>query len=379
MKKIAFFDTKPYDRTWFDILAKHYEIAYFEEKLNRHTATLTDGFDAVCAFVNDRVDAAAIDRMHRCGVQLLALRCAGFSNVDMQAAAGKLRVVRVPAYSPHAVAEHTMGLLLTLNRRLHRAYIRTRDFNFSIVGLTGIDLYKKTVGIIGTGRIGRAFAEICRGFGMRVLAYDKYPAPDFEYVSLDMLLRESDVISLHCPLTEQTKYILNKEAFGQIKKGAFIINTSRGALIESGARSAEINRVMFDTKSRTAIALLKRVYSDMEFFHGGRCAVLCLTQRLIDETGAQESDLDGVSATVRQVEGVLLGLTIRERGENEYKISLRAAEPANAAEICAQFGGGGHKGAAGCTIHAPLEAVKAQIVEACGRALEGLTPPGPLL
>lgn len=147
MKKIAFFDTKPYDRTWFDILAKHYEIAYFEEKLNRHTATLTDGFDAVCAFVNDRVDAAAIDRMHRCGVQLLALRCAGFSNVDMQAAAGKLRVVRVPAYSPHAVAEHTMGLLLTLNRRLHRAYIRTRDFNFSIVGLTGIDLYKKTVGI----------------------------------------------------------------------------------------------------------------------------------------------------------------------------------------------------------------------------------------
>ena len=162
MKKIAFFDTKPYDRTWFDILAKHYEIAYFEEKLNRHTATL----------------------------QLLALRCAGFSNVDMQAAAGKLRVVRVPAYSPHAVAEHTMGLLLTLNRRLHRAYIRTRDFNFSIVGLTGIDLYKKTVGIIGTGRIGRAFAEICRGFGMRVLAYDKYPAPDFEYVSLDTLLRE---------------------------------------------------------------------------------------------------------------------------------------------------------------------------------------------
>lgn len=225
MKKIAFFDTKPYDRTWFDILAKHYEIAYFEEKLNRHTATLTDGFDAVCAFVNDRVDAAAIDRMHRCGVQLLALRCAGFSNVDMQAAAGKLRVVRVPAYSPHAVAEHTMGLLLTLNRRLHRAYIRTRDFNFSIVGLTGIDLYKKTVGIIGTGRIGRAFAEICRGFGMRVLAYDKYPAPDFEYVSLDTLLRESDVISLHCPLSEESYHMLDREAFEKMKKGVFLLNT----------------------------------------------------------------------------------------------------------------------------------------------------------
>ena len=144
------------------------------------------------------------------------------------------------------------------------------------------------------------------------------------------------------------------------------------ALIESGARSAEINRVMFDTKSRTAIALLKRVYSDMEFFHGGRCAVLCLTQKLIDETGAQESDLDGVSATVRQVEGVLLGLTIRERGENEYKISLRAAEPANAAEICMRFGGGGHKGAAGCTIFAPLDAVKAQIVAACGEVLVAL-------
>lgn len=250
MKKIAFFDTKPYDRTWFDILAKHYEIAYFEEKLNRHTATLTDGFDAVCAFVNDRVDAAAIDRMHRCGVQLLALRCAGFSNVDMQAAAGKLRVVRVPAYSPHAVAEHTMGLLLTLNRRLHRAYIRTRDFNFSIVGLTGIDLYKKTVGIIGTGRIGRAFAEICRGFGMRVLAYDKYPAPDFEYVSLDTLLRESDVISLHCPLSEESYHMLDREAFDKMKKGVFLLNTSRGAGLDVYEEEAKF---FFEDHSDTAV------------------------------------------------------------------------------------------------------------------------------
>lgn len=250
MKKIAFFDTKPYDRTWFDILAKHYEIAYFEEKLNRHTATLTDGFDAVCAFVNDRVDAAAIDRMHRCGVQLLALRCAGFSNVDMQAAAGKLRVVRVPAYSPHAVAEHTMGLLLTLNRRLHRAYIRTRDFNFSIVGLTGIDLYKKTVGIIGTGRIGRAFAEICRGFGMRVLAYDKYPAPDFEYVSLDTLLRESDVISLHCPLSEESYHMLDREAFAKMKKGVFLLNTLRGAGLDVYEEEAKF---FFEDHSDTAV------------------------------------------------------------------------------------------------------------------------------
>ena len=236
MKKIAFFDTKPYDRTWFDILAKHYEIAYFEEKLNRHTATLTDGFDAVCAFVNDRVDATAIDRMHRCGVQLLALRCAGFSNVDMQAAAGKLRVVRVPAYSPHAVAEHTMGLLLTLNRRLHRAYIRTRDFNFSIVGLTGIDLYKKTVGIIGTGRIGRAFAEICRGFGMKVIAYDLFPNKnlDFlEYVSLDELLSTSDLISLHCPMTPETEHLINSETIAKMKDGVILVNTSRGGLIKT--------------------------------------------------------------------------------------------------------------------------------------------------
>ena len=236
MKKIAFFDTKPYDRTWFDILAKHYEIAYFEEKLNRHTATLTDGFDAVCAFVNDRVDAAAIDRMHRCGVQLLALRCAGFSNVDMQAAAGKLRVVRVPAYSPHAVAEHTMGLLLTLNRRLHRAYIRTRDFNFSIVGLTGIDLYKKTVGIIGTGRIGRAFAEICRGFGMKVIAYDLFPNKnlDFlEYVSLNELLSTSDLISLHCPMTPETEHLINSETIAKMKDGVILVNTSRGGLIKT--------------------------------------------------------------------------------------------------------------------------------------------------
>ena len=250
MKKIAFFDTKPYDRTWFDILAKQYVIAYFEEKLNRHTATLTDGFDAVCAFVNDRVDAAAIDRMHRCGVQLLALRCAGFSNVDMQAAAGKLRVVRVPAYSPHAVAEHTMGLLLTLNRRLHRAYIRTRDFNFSIVGLTGIDLYKKTVGIIGTGRIGRAFAEICRGFGMRVLAYDKYPAPDFEYVPLDTLLRESDVISLHCPLSEESYHMLDRKAFDKMKKGVFLLNTLRGAGLDVYEEEAKF---FFEDHSDTAV------------------------------------------------------------------------------------------------------------------------------
>lgn len=243
MKKVAFFDTKPYDRTWFDALGKNYEITYFEEKLNHHTAKFTDGFDAVCAFVNDRVNALAIERLYNNGVQLIAMRCAGYSNVDVKAAFQKLHIVRVPAYSPHAVAEHTMGLLLTLNRRLHKAYNRTREFNFSIVGLTGTDLYGKTVGVIGTGKIGRTFIGICRGFGMRVLAYDKFPAKDsgLDYVELDTLLRESDVISLHCPLTPDTRHILNRDAFSKMKKGVFILNTSRGALIDSEALLDALN------------------------------------------------------------------------------------------------------------------------------------------
>lgn len=243
MKKVAFFDTKPYDRTWFDALGKNYEITYFEEKLNHHTAKFTDGFDAVCAFVNDRVNALAIERLYNNGVQLIAMRRAGYSNVDVKAAFQKLHIVRVPAYSPHAVAEHTMGLLLTLNRRLHKAYNRTREFNFSIVGLTGTDLYGKTVGVIGTGKIGRTFIDICRGFGMRVLAYDKFPAKDsgLDYVELDTLLRESDVISLHCPLTPDTRHILNRDAFSKMKKGVFILNTSRGALIDSEALLDALN------------------------------------------------------------------------------------------------------------------------------------------
>ena len=243
MKKVAFFDTKPYDRTWFDALGKNYEITYFEEKLNHHTAKFTDGFDAVCAFVNDRVNALAIERLYNNGVQLIAMRCAGYSNVDVKAAFQKLHIVRVPAYSPHAVAEHTMGLLLTLNRRLHKAYNRTREFNFSIVGLTGTDLYGKTVGVIGTGKIGRTFIDICRSFGMRVLAYDKFPAKDsgLDYVELDTLLRESDVISLHCPLTPDTRHILNRDAFSKMKKGVFILNTSRGALIDSEALLDALN------------------------------------------------------------------------------------------------------------------------------------------
>ncbi|MBP3704701.1 MAG: 2-hydroxyacid dehydrogenase, partial [Clostridia bacterium] len=243
MKKIAFFDTKPYDRVWFDRLGDNYEITYFEEKLNHHTAKFTDGFDAVCAFVNDHIDAQTIDRLYKNGVEVIAMRCAGYSNVDVKAAYEKLHIVRVPAYSPHAVAEHAMGLLLTLNRRLHKAYNRTREFNFSIVGLTGTDLYGKTAGIIGTGKIGRTFLEICRGMGMRTIAYDKFPLQNsnIEYVPLDTLLTESDVISLHCPLTPESRYMLDEAAFAKMKQGVFILNTSRGALIDSEALLNALN------------------------------------------------------------------------------------------------------------------------------------------
>ena len=237
MKKIAFFDTKPYDRTYFDKYGKNYEITYFEEKLNHHTAKITEGFDGVCAFVNSNINKMAVERMHERGVKILAMRCAGFSNVDIAAAAGKLAVVRVPAYSPHAVAEHALALLLALNRRIYRAYIRTRDFNFNINGLTGIDLYGKTAGIIGTGKIGRTFIDLCKGLGMKVIAYDPYPAEGrgIEYVPLDTLFRESDVISLHCPLTESSHHIIDREALGKMKDGAFLLNTSRGALVDSEA------------------------------------------------------------------------------------------------------------------------------------------------
>lgn len=243
--KIAFFDTKPYDRTWFDALSKQYRengqadlrLDYFEYKLNPETAAFAKGSDVVCAFVNDDLSRDTLEILAKEGVQLIAMRCAGYNNVDIHAAFGQLHVVRVPAYSPYAVAEHAMALLLTLNRRLHKAYNRTRDFNYSLVGLTGMDLHGKTVGVIGTGRIGQVFIDICRGFGMKVLAYDVYPKKDsdYDYVKLDTLLQQSDVVSLHCPLTEQTRHILNKENLAKMKPGALVINTSRGALIDSHA------------------------------------------------------------------------------------------------------------------------------------------------
>ena len=237
--KLAFFDTKSYDIPGFDRygIPAGVEIKYFEPNLNRDTVTLAAGFDAVCVFVNDTVDAVVVDKLCQLGVKAIVLRCAGFNNVDIKACEGKLRVFRVPAYSPHAVAEHAMALLLTINRRTHKAYIRTRDFNFSLQGLAGFDLYGKTVGIVGTGKIGRVFADICKGFGMKILAYDKFPNPDagLEYVDLPELFAQADIISLHCPLTEETHHLINADTIAMMKKGVTIINTSRGALVDTEA------------------------------------------------------------------------------------------------------------------------------------------------
>jgi len=257
--KYAFFDTKPYDIPSFEKYGNENEIEFkfFETKLNRDTASLAKGCDGVCVFVNDTVDAEVIDKLYSMGVKAVALRCAGYNNVDVKHSFDKLHIFHVPAYSPYAVAEHAIAMLLTSIRRIHKAYIRTKDFNFSLSGLTGFDLYGKTVGVIGTGRIGRVFIDICKGFGMKVLAYDKFPATDsgIEYVDLDTLFAKSDIISLHCPLTEETKHMINASAINKMKKGVVIINTSRGALIDADALLAGI-------KSRQVGAACLDVYEE---------------------------------------------------------------------------------------------------------------------
>ncbi len=236
MYKIAFFDTKPYDKIWFDkINHDKLKFTYFEHKLTSDSAALTKGYDGVVAFVNDDIDKSTIEQMYENGVKVLAMRCSGYNNIDFKSAYKKINIVRVPKYSPYAVAEHSMALLLSLNRHLHKAYNRTRDYNFSLNGLTGFDLHGKTVGVIGTGKIGQVFIDICKGFGMNILAYDLFPIPnsDIKYVDLKTLFKSSDVISLHCPLTEQTKHIINRDSISIMKDGVYILNTSRGALIES--------------------------------------------------------------------------------------------------------------------------------------------------
>lgn len=238
MEKIAFYDAKNYDKESFDAAnRKRYSIKYIEAKLTGETAVLSRGCRAACAFVNDEINAETIDGLVSCGVEIIAMRSAGYSNVDLEYAAGKIKIVHVPAYSPHAVAEHAAALLLSLVRKIHKAYIRTREFNFNISGLTGEDLYGKTVGVIGTGKIGRAFINICLGLGMRVVASDPYPTDmdDVEYTSIEKLLRESDVISLHCPLTKENYRLIGADAISAMKDGVYILNTSRGGLIDSAA------------------------------------------------------------------------------------------------------------------------------------------------
>lgn len=237
--KIAFFDTKEYDIPAFKKYGENSGIMFrfFETKLTPDTASLAKGCFGVCVFVNDILSPPVIDALCALGVKVIALRCAGYNNVDVKYAGGKIHVVRVPAYSPYAVAEHAMALLLTSVRRVHKAYNRTREFNFSLNSLTGFDLHGKTVGVVGTGKIGMVFIDICRGFGMNILAYDKFPAENsgITYVSPEELLKNSDIISFHCPLTEETFHFINSESIKTLKKGVILINTSRGAIIDAHA------------------------------------------------------------------------------------------------------------------------------------------------
>ena len=241
--KIAFFGAKPYDISSFDQVNKdfNYDIKYYKGHLNKNNLVLTQGTDAVCIFVNDTADAEIIDGLAKNGVKLLALRCAGYNNVDLAAAKGKMKIVRVPAYSPYAVAEHAVALMLPLNRKIHRAYWRTRDGNFSLHGLMGFDMHGKTAGIIGTGKIAKILIKILKGFGMNIVAYDLYPDYAFAeeqgitYTTLDELYKQSDIISLHCPLTDKTKYLINDISICKMKDNVMIINTGRGLLIHTNA------------------------------------------------------------------------------------------------------------------------------------------------
>lgn len=257
--KIAFFDAKPYDTESFNALNSGYgyTIKYFKFHLTPDNVVLAQGYDAVVIFVNDTVDAEMIMKLKEYGVKLIALRSAGFNNVDLKAALNNISVVRVPSYSPHAIAEHTVALMLTLNRKVHRAYFRTRDTNFALNGLLGFDMYGKTAGVIGTGRIGKVLTQILRGFGMEVLLNDMYPDEQFatetgsRYTDLDELYRKSDIISLNCPLTKETEYMINASTIGMMKKGVMLINTGRGKLIKTadlieGLKSGQVGSAGLD-------------------------------------------------------------------------------------------------------------------------------------
>lgn len=274
MIKIAFFDTKDYDRTLFEKYNQkyQYDITYFESKLNSETAPLAKGFDVVCIFVNDKADKETLDKLNEYGVKILALRCAGFNNVDLDNL-GNIRVVRVPQYSPYAVAEHATALLLNINRKIYKSYQRVKKYNFSLDGLLGFDLHGKTVGVIGTGKIGKVFIQIMKGFGTNIIAYDLFKDENaahelgFEYVSFEELCKNSDIISLHCPLTPETEYIINKTSLSNMKDGVIIINCSRGDLINTDdlidfLSSGKIGGVGLDVYEKEGDFFLKDMSND---------------------------------------------------------------------------------------------------------------------
>ncbi|MDE5863179.1 MAG: 2-hydroxyacid dehydrogenase [Lachnospiraceae bacterium] len=238
--KILFYDATPYDKESFDKELSQYEgieITYQEIDISLKTVSLARGYDAICAFVNSDLSEPVLDKLKEIGIKLVLLRCAGFNNVDIDKANEYgMTILRVPGYSPEAVAEHAMTLALAVNRHLHKSYIKVRENNFSLVGLTGINFYQKTAGIVGTGKIGAAMCRICKGFGMRVIAYDMYPNKELdfvEYMSLDEVLRQSDLISLHCPLTKETRHLINKDTIAAMKDNVIFVNTSRGALVNT--------------------------------------------------------------------------------------------------------------------------------------------------
>jgi D-lactate dehydrogenase len=262
---IAFFDAKPYDREIFNEVNRNYkfDIKYFKFNITPDNAVLAEGADIVCAFVNDMISEEVIERLHEYGVKLIALRSAGFNNVDLKAALGKIAVARVPAYSPNAIAEHTVALMLSLNRKIHRAYWRTRDANFSLGGLMGFDMHNKYAGVIGTGKIGKVLVKILSGFGMKVLAHDPWPDKEFasetgcRYVELDEMFSKSEIVSLNCPLTRETEYMINKESIEKMKDGVMIINTGRGKLIKTpdlidGLKSGKIGSAGLDVYEEEA-------------------------------------------------------------------------------------------------------------------------------
>jgi len=263
--KIAFYDTKPYDKKWFQPLAKemNFDITFFETRLNKDTAILATGNKAVCIFVNDEADKETLDILKEQGVETILLRSAGYDNLDLKAAEGKFNVFRVPSYSPAAVAEFALTLMLAVNRNVHRAYQRTRDFNFSINGLMGMTLKDKTLGIVGTGKIGQTMINIMQGFGMEILAYDPYPVEGLKatYVSKDELFKRSDVISFHCPLTDETKHMVNAESIKIMKDGVILVNTSRGAIVDTTALVDELKNGKF-----TGVALDVYEEEDEYFF-----------------------------------------------------------------------------------------------------------------